>query len=126
ILNRGFDGGHFMAGLSNHLRNLLVSKEPKTLKLLEVGENIKKRYLEQSSTITSGLLLSALNIANQCEINYRTSKNQRLQVELALLKMCHLSTAIKFSLNPIAAPVEGQKKKLTDSAKAPEEVEAPS
>lgn len=117
VLSKGFDGGHFMAGLSNHLRNLLVSKEPKTLKLLEVGENIKKRYLEQSSSMSSGLLLSALNIANQCEINYRTSKNQRLQVELTLLKMCHLSTAIKLSLHPTIAnaPIEGQKKKLTES-----------
>ncbi len=115
VLSKGFDGGHFMAGLSSHLRNLLVSKEPKTLKLLEVGENIKKRYLEQSSSMSSGLLLSAMNIANQCEVNYRTSKNQRLQVELALLKMCHLSSAIKLSLHHGAVPPsEGQKKKLTD------------
>ncbi|NGM62956.1 DNA polymerase III subunit gamma/tau [Sphingobacterium sp. SGG-5] len=128
VLSKGFDGGHFMAGLANHLRNLLVSKEPKTLRLLEVGENIKKRYLEQSSSMSSGLLLSALNIANQCEINYRTSKNQRLQVELALLKMCHLSTAITLSLHPptAAPPVEGQKKKLIESIpRQTEEATAP-
>lgn len=119
ILNRGFDGGHFMAGLSNHLRNLLVSKEPKTLKLLEAGESIKKRYLEQSSAISSGLLLSALNIANQCEVNYRTSKNQRLQIELALLKMCHLSSAIQLAAQGTSvAPAADQKKKLTESTEA--------
>lgn len=117
VLNRGFDGGHFIAGLSNHLRNLLVTKEPKTLKLLEVSDNIKKKYLEQSSNLSSGLLLSALNISNQCEISYRTSKNQRLQVELALLKMCHLSSAIKLSLSGISTSSVEVKKKLPESVK---------
>lgn len=121
ILSHGFDGGHFIAGLSNHLRSLLVTKDPKTLKLLEVSDNIKKRYLEQSSQISSGMLLSALNIANQCEVNYRLSKNQRLQVELSLLKMCHLSSAIKLSLKGVSVPTE-LKKKLPELAanKVPE------
>ncbi|MBE8714592.1 DNA polymerase III subunit gamma/tau [Sphingobacterium hungaricum] len=95
ILNHGFDGGHFIHGLSSHLRNLLVAKEPSTIKLLEVSETIKQKYLEQAKKISSSVLLSALNIANQCEINYRTSKNQRLQVELALLKMCHIHAVIQ-------------------------------
>ena len=114
VLNNGFDGGHFIAGLSSHIRNLLVSKEPSTLKLLEVSENIKKRYLEQSQALSSGLLLSALNIANQCEINYRTSKNQRLQVELTLLKMCHIASAIQLGAEGLPALAE-LKKKLPDS-----------
>ncbi|QBQ40268.1 DNA polymerase III subunit gamma/tau [Sphingobacterium psychroaquaticum] len=97
VLNSGFDGGHFIGGLSTHLRNLLVAKEPATLKLLEVSDTIKKKYLEQAQALSSGLLLSALNIANQCEINYKSSKNQRLQVELALLKMCHIASAIALS-----------------------------
>lgn len=113
VLTNGFDGGHFIAGLSAHLRNLLVAKEPATLKLLEVGENIRKKYLEQSQQLNSGLLLSAMNIANQCEINYRTSKNHRLQVELALLKMCHIATAIRMSLTETSTEVD-VKKKLTD------------
>ncbi|MCL7986358.1 DNA polymerase III subunit gamma/tau [Sphingobacterium sp. lm-10] len=113
VLSNGFDGGHFMAGLSTHLRNLLVAKEPVTLKLLEVGNTIRQKYLEQSQQLNSGLLLSALNIANQCEINYRTSKNHRLQVELALLKMCHIATAIKLSLTETSTEVD-VKKKLTD------------
>ena len=117
ILNRGFDGAHFIAGLSNHVRNLLVTKEPKTLKLLDVSENIKKRYLQQSTSLSSGLLLSALNIANQCEIAYKTSKNQRLQVELALLKMCHLSAAIKLGVNGISVSSSEVKKKLPDPVK---------
>lgn len=115
VLNRGFDGGHFIAGLSNHVRNLLVTKEPKTLKLLDVSENIKKKYFDQSARLSSGLLLSALNIANHCEIAYKTSKNQRLQVELALLKMCHLSSAIKLAVNGISTSQVELKKKLPES-----------
>jgi DNA polymerase-3 subunit gamma/tau len=117
VLNKGFDGGHFIAGLSNHIRNLLVTKEPRTLKLLDVSENIKKKYYEQSAELSSGLLLSALNIANQCEISYRSSKNQRLQIELALLKMCHLSSAIKLGLNGVSATQVDVKKKLPESVK---------
>lgn len=119
VLNKGFDGGHFIAGLSNHLRNLLVTKEPLTLKLLDVSENIKKKYFDQSNALSSGLLLSALNIANQCEISYRSSKNQRLQVELALLKMCHLSSAIKLGINGISTSQVEVKKKLPESVKQP-------
>lgn len=124
VLNRGFDGGHFIAGLSSHLRNLLITKEPKTLKLLEVSDNIKKRYFEQCSSLSSGLLLSALNIANQCEISYKTSKNQRLQVELALLKMCHLAAAIQLGINGVSTQVD-QKKKLSDPVKKSAPIAAP-
>jgi len=97
ILSNGFDGSHFIAGLASHFRNLLVGKDISTLKLLEVSENIRQRYLEQCQQVEVGFLLSALNLANQCEMNYRTSKNQRLQVELALLKMCHIKTAIQLT-----------------------------
>ncbi len=118
VLNNGFDGGHFISGLATHTRNLLVSKEPATLKLLEVSENIKRKYLEQSQALSSGLLLSVLNIANQCEINYKSSKNQRLQVELALLKMCHLASAILLSQQGSFTPsvTAEVKKKLPDPA----------
>lgn len=116
VLNNGFDGGHFIGGLSNHLRNLLVAKEPATLKLLEVSDTIKRKYLAQAQALSSGLLLSALNIANQCEINYKSSKNQRLQVELALLKMCHISAAIVLSQQGSFVPSTGVevKKKLPE------------
>lgn len=101
VLSNGFDGSHFISGLASHFRNLLVGKDSATLKLLEVSENIRQRYIEQAQQTEVGLLLSTLNIANQCEINYRTSKNQRLQVELALLKMCHVRSAIQFNKQPI-------------------------
>src|SRR5690606_9921760 len=77
---------------------------------------IKERYLNQAEKVSQGLLLSALNIANQCEIQYKTSKNQRLQVEIALLKMCHISAAIQLSKMPLPKgdQATADKKKTND------------
>jgi DNA polymerase-3 subunit gamma/tau len=113
ILSRGFDGAHFIAGLSEHFRNLLVSKDQSTLKLLEVSEGIKNKYLQQSQAGSVSFLLSAMNIANQCDVSYKLSKNQRLQVELALLKMCHLPSAFNMATTPLNATpfAEGSLKK---------------
>ena len=118
ILGRGFDGAHFIAGLSEHFRNLLVSKDQSTLKLLEVSEGIKAKYLQQSQASSVSFLLSALNIANQCDLSYKLSKNQRLQVELALLKMCNLQSVFNLAANPLSAmpAQDGQLKKKPDSA----------
>ncbi len=118
ILARGFDGAHFISGLSEHFRNLLVSKDQSTLKLLEVSEGIKTKYLQQSQSSTVSFLLSAMNIANQCDLNYKLSKNQRLQVELAMLKMCNLQAVFNLATNPIAAmpAPDGQLKKKPDPA----------
>lgn len=123
VLNNGFDGSHFVSGLSDHFRNLLVAKDPETVKLLEVSQSIKERYLSQSQSVNTGLLLSALNIANQCEINFKNSRNQRLQVELALLKMCHIASAILMSQEIPRDAIQSSegKKKTTDS-----KVEVPS
>eukprot|EP01037_Dinobryon_pediforme_P008800 gene8800-8891_t len=117
ILNRGFDGAHFISGLSEHFRNLLVSKDQATVKLLEVSDGIRNKYLQQSVASSVSFLLSAMNIANQCDINYKLSKNQRLQVELALLKMCNLLSVFNLAANPISAmpSAEGQLKKKPES-----------
>jgi DNA polymerase-3 subunit gamma/tau len=117
ILSRGFDGAHFIAGLSEHFRNLLVSKDQSTLKLLEVSEGIKNKYLQQSQASSVSFLLSAMNIANQCDIGYKLSKNQRLQVELALLKMCHLPSAFSMATAPLnTTPIaDGGLKKKPDT-----------
>ena len=125
ILNKGFDGAHFISGLSEHLRNLLVGKDTATLKLLEVSEGIKAKYLQQSQASTVSFLLSAMNISNQCDLSYKLSKNQRLQVELALLKMCHLISAFNLASMPLNAmpSADGQLKKKPDSA-VKEEVSA--
>src|SRR6201746_2388334 len=100
ILSKGFDGAHFISGLSEHFRNLLVTKDASTLKLLEVSEGIKTKYLQQSQAASVSFLLSAMNIANQCDLGYKLSKNQRLQVELALLKMCHLPSVFNIATSP--------------------------
>lgn len=125
VLSNGFDGSHFIAGLSDHFRNLLVAKDAETVRLLEVSQGIKERYLFQSEEANTGLLLSALNIANQCEINFKNSRNQRLQVELALLKMCHISAAILMS-HEISSDVfqnaESKKKTIDTKLETPAKV----
>ncbi len=78
ILAKGFDGSHFISGLSEHFRNLLVSKDSTTLKLLEVSEGIKAKYMQQSQASSVSFLLSAMNIANQCDLSYKLSKNQKV------------------------------------------------
>ena len=116
ILAKGFDGSHFITGLTEHLRNLLVGKDAETLKLLEVSEGIRKKYIEQAQASSVSFLLSAMNIANQAELNYKLSKNQRLQVELALLKMCHLKSALNLANgNQQLNQPEGQVKKKPDT-----------
>ncbi len=102
ILNNGFDGNNFINGLASHLRNLLVSKDPQTTKLLEVSENIKQKYISQGQALSASFILTALNLANQCDLNYKNSKNQRLQVELTLIKMCHIESVVRLS-QPLAA-----------------------
>lgn len=101
ILRKGFDGNNCIVGLSEHMRNLLVCKDAATVKLLKVSNQVKDRYLEQSKSISSSVLLTALQIANQCDIHYKTSKNQRLHVELAFIKMCHIPSAITLAQLPV-------------------------
>lgn len=108
ILRKGFDGHNFVVGLSEHFRDLLVSKDPATIQLIEVSESAKSKYLEQSQKASTSFLLSTLNIANLCDIHYKTSKNQRLHVELALMKMAKLPAA--FRLASIATSAEPKKK----------------
>lgn len=113
VLEQGFDGSHFIAGFAEHLRNLLISKDAQTVELLEVSGNVRQQYLDQAATLDAGLLLSALNIINQCELQYKNSKNQRLQVELALLKMSHIGAAFR-----VQAPQEDPVKKKSLSSVA--------
>ena len=93
ILNKGFDGYNFMAGLNNHLRDLLVSRDEATVRLLETSPTIRQRYREQAVMAQLPFIYEALDIGSQCMLNFKASKNQRLHVELALLRMCNLSAA---------------------------------
>lgn len=92
ILNNGFDGHNFITGLGEHLRNLLVCKDASTLQLLEVSANIKDKYKEQSGKCPQLFLLKGLNIINRCDTQYKSSKNHRLQVELALMQLCSINS----------------------------------
>jgi DNA polymerase-3 subunit gamma/tau len=87
----GFEGHHFIIGLASHFRDLMVCKHQDTIALLEVGDNAKKLYLEQSKKTSQEFLLQALEIANQADLQYKSSKNARLLVELALMKLASLS-----------------------------------
>ncbi|MGV6832286.1 MAG: DNA polymerase III subunit gamma/tau [bacterium] len=91
ILARGFDGHHFIAGLASHFRDLLVVKSPETVDLLEVGDESKQNYLKQSEATDQSFLLEAIQIANTCDLQYKASKNQRLLVELALMRLASLT-----------------------------------
>ena len=93
VLNHGFDAGHFVTGMAQHLRDVLVSKDPQTVKLLETSEAIRTRYAEQAKRCHPVWLFQALDILNTCDINYRTARNKRLTVELALVKLCQLGMA---------------------------------
>lgn len=112
ILSLGFDGHHFITGISTHFRDLLVCRDAATVQLLEVSEGIREKYLTQSKQCPPELIFALLEEANRCDINYRTSLNQRLHVELALMKMCALA-------NPSAIPVIEPKKKSSESVTPP-------
>ena len=101
ILSKGFDGHHFVAGLASHFRDLLVSKTPSTLTLLEAGEHAQKLYGIQAQKASQEFLLKGIEIANDCDLKFKVSQNQRLLVELCLMQL----SSITF---------DGEKKKLTD------------
>lgn len=91
VLNKGFDGSHFITGLSSHFRDLLVSKDPATLPLLEVGASIRQRYQEQAQKCPLPFLYRAMKLCNDCDLNYRASKNKRLLVELTLIQVAQIT-----------------------------------
>lgn len=107
ILHKGFDGHNFIVGLGEHIRNLLMCQDVRTLELLEVPERTTQRYAMQARLAAPELLLSWLNLVNQCDQQYKGSKNQRLLVELALMKMAHVQAVIE---TPQPADDAGKKK----------------
>lgn len=91
ILAKGFDGHHFVMGLASHFRDLMVCKNQETIQLLEVGEQVKEMYLEQSKKTSAQFLMDAIEIANTCDLKYKNSQNQRLLVELCLMQLASLT-----------------------------------
>ena len=90
-LSKGFDGQHFIAGLASHFRDLMVSQSPQTIELLEVGEDTKTKYMEQSKKASYDFLLKGIELANDCDLKYKSSKNQRLLVELTLMQLASIT-----------------------------------
>ncbi|MDZ4680895.1 MAG: DNA polymerase III subunit gamma/tau [Saprospiraceae bacterium] len=111
VLKKGFDADIFINGLSEHLRNLLVCKDEQTLPLLEVSEDVRERYRKQAALMPTSLALTAMNIANDCDIEFKMARNKRLHVEIALIKMTYINRAIQLANTPEAASPENEKKK---------------
>lgn len=101
ILAKGFDGHHFVAGLASHFRDLLVCKNPATLVLLEAGEHAQNLYKEQAQKAPQEFLLQGIDVANDCDLKYKLSQNQRLLVELCLMQLASIN-------------FDGEKKKLSN------------
>ena len=91
ILAKGFDGHHYIAGLASHFRDLLVCQSPETIALLEVGEQTKVKYQSQSQKAQRAMLIKGIEMANDCDLKYKTSKNQRLLVELTLMQLASIT-----------------------------------
>ncbi|GAA5024279.1 DNA polymerase III, subunit gamma and tau [Marivirga lumbricoides] len=109
VLKKGFDGHNFIVGLASHFRDLLVCKDQSTLILLEVSEQVKQQYKEQAARVSTSFLLSGLHVINQCDQNYKTSKNPRLHVELALMKLAKINSAVDLA----RSNAEALKKKVS-------------
>lgn len=120
ILNKGFNGHNFIVGLAEHFRNLLVCKDNATIELLEVGEKTKAKYIEQANIADQQWLLTCLNICNKCDLVYKSSKNQRLQVELALMQLCSIEAeAEKKNFDPFVDEIKVLKFKPQTNGNTP-------
>ncbi len=114
IQRKGFDGDLFMTGLAQHLRNVLVCKDEQTLSLLDASDSLRDRYRQQAKLCGSDFILTTLNLANECDINYKLARNKRLHVEMSLIKMASVGRAFRLAdIGSIAAP---EKKTADESA----------
>jgi DNA polymerase III subunit gamma/tau len=95
ILAKGFEGDMFLGGMAEHFRNLMMCKDAQIAKLMDVADGIKKKYFEQGVSISKNLILNAISIFNQAEVDYRMARNKRLHVEIALIKICNIAKAVK-------------------------------
>ena len=125
VLNHGFDASHFVTGLAQHLRDVLVSKDPQTLPLLETSDAIRKRYAEQAQHCAPVWIFQALDILNTCDINYRTARNKRLTVELALVKLTQLGVPQNVPQTAAPQPAPAPKTTSIPSTPADKPIEQP-
>lgn len=130
ILRKGFEPDIFINGLAAHIRNLMVCKDPETLQLLEVSDNLKEKYQEQAGQVKLNFLLNALNLINDCDINYRMARNKRLHVEMALIKLSYVNRAVKMADQPKVENLEKKNfsteiSREAEQDKAPKAIETP-
>ncbi|MCB0478446.1 MAG: DNA polymerase III subunit gamma/tau [Crocinitomicaceae bacterium] len=92
ILERGFDGSNFLLGFAEHFRNLMICKDTKTHSMLEAGEKIKQKYLEQAETLSLPFIMRALGVISQVDVDYKASKNKRLLVEIGIMQLCSIKS----------------------------------
>lgn len=114
VMQQGFDLHNFVVGTAEHLRGLLVCKDPVTVQLLEVSDNIRQQYVRQAQAAPLPFLLSALNLVSQCDREFKQAKNQRLHVELTLMKLAYLNGAVQF-VRDLTPGTGGEAKKKTSS-----------
>ena len=100
ILKKGFDGHQFIVGLLEHLRNLMVCKDPITVRLLQVSNSVQQKYLAQSAQAPYSFLMSGLSVGATCDMNYKAAKNQKLHVEICLLKLANISNVLNLATLP--------------------------
>jgi DNA polymerase-3 subunit gamma/tau len=125
ILRQGFDGHNFIVGLSEHFRNLLVCKDAATVRLLPVSESVQQRYRQQAEDAPLSFLLTALSLSGDCDLQYKNSKNQRLHVELALMKMAYIQAAVNLARVAQSPPPDAEKKKTEPVASSSASPTAP-
>jgi len=106
IQRKGFDGDLFMTGLAEHLRNLLVCKDEQTLSLLDTSDNLRERYRQQASLCGADFILTTLNLANDCDLNFKLARNKRLHVEMSLIKMASVGRAFRLAELPLGEIAE--------------------
>lgn len=114
ILKKGFEGDDLILGLCEHFRNLLFCKDTETIRLMETSDNLKQKYAQQAALASNDFLVNCLQLGNQCDLQYKASKNRRLTVELALIKMCYINSLV----NAEASPESGKKKRYEVNADA--------
>ncbi len=117
VIEKGFDGQHFITGMGEHLRNLLMSIDAATIKLIETSDAIRIKYKEQAQSVPLQLLINAMDIINKCDVTYRTSNNKRLALEVPLIQICKLSGQMQMPAVTQAAVIK--------AAIAPEVNQAP-
>lgn len=132
IIDNGFEGQHFVTGLGQHLRNLLVSKDAITLQLLETSNSIKEQYYNQAQRCSVGFLMQALDIVNECDINYKTSNNKKLHIEITLMQMCKISMPAdpadvrkQAVSSPVVSPAQPVKSPQSQQAKPSSAIPTP-